>query len=41
MDHYRIDDGQHVWFEDDFGGSDLNTLVWNFLSGYDMDGARE
>ena len=41
VDHYRIEGGDHVWFSDDFGGEDLTTLVWNFLSGYDLDGRRE
>ena len=31
VDHYRLEGGEHVWFDDDFGGSSLTELVWNFL----------
>ena len=41
VDHYRLEGGDHVWFDDDFDGASLTTLVWNFLSGYDLNGARE
>ena len=40
VDHYKITNGAHVWFEQNFGGSDLNTLIWNFLSTYDLNGLR-
>jgi len=41
VEHYRVEDGEHVWFEGDFGGEELTTRVWNFLSAYDLNGARE
>ena len=41
LDHYRIEGGDHVWFSDDFGGSDLNTIIWEFVSAFDQNGLRE
>ena len=41
VEHYRVEGGDHVWFDDDFGGAQLTTLVWNFLSAYDLNGARQ
>jgi len=41
VEHYRIEGGDHVWFDDDFGGSNLETLVWNFFASYDLNGLRE
>jgi len=41
VSHYKIDGGDHVWFSDDFGGSALTTVVWEFLSAYDLNGVRE
>ena len=37
--HYRVVDGDHVWFEETYDGSDASTLVWDFLSRFDVDGA--
>ena len=36
VDHYRLEGGEHVWHSDDFGGSDLNTLVWDFVSAHSL-----
>ena len=41
VEHYRIEGGEHVWFSDDFGGSDLNTLIWNFLSAHQLTAVQE
>ena len=41
VDHYRLEGGTHVWHSDDFGGSDLNTIVWEFVSAHSLDGAVE
>jgi len=41
VEHYRVDGGDHVWFSEDFGGEDLNTRIWDFLSQYDLNGRRE
>jgi len=41
IDHYRLEGGTHVWHSDDFGGSDLNTLVWEFVSAHSLSGAVE
>ena len=33
--------GEHVWFDLNYEGSDTNQLIWNFLSQYDLNGLRE
>ena len=40
VDHYRVEGGDHVWFEQDFGGSLLTERVWDFFEGHDLNGAR-
>ncbi len=37
--HYRYVDGGHVWFDDSYEGADATTLVWDFLTRFDQDGA--
>ncbi len=39
VDLYRYVDGGHVWFDEQYAGSDASELIWDFLSGYDVDGA--
>jgi len=40
IEHYRVKGGGHVWFELNLEGSDANRLIWNFMSGHDLDGPR-
>ncbi len=36
--HYRVNGGEHVWFEADFDGSSTGQLIWDFVSRYDKNG---
>ena len=38
VEHYKIIDGQHVWFSNDFNGKSTGQLIWDFVSQYDIDG---
>ena len=40
VDHYKVIDGGHVWFDISYDGSDTSALVWNFVSRYDINGLR-
>ena len=40
VDHYKIINGQHVWFDINFEGNNTNELIWNFVSKYDINGLR-
>ena len=40
VEHYKIIDGQHVWFDIDFNGKNTGQLIWDFLSKYDINGKR-
>ena len=37
---YKVVGGQHVWFDLSIEGSDLNRLIWDFVSMHDLSGAR-
>lgn len=37
---YKVIGGDHVWFDIDIEGQDLDYLIWNFLSRYDRNGLR-
>lgn len=39
--HYRVNGGQHVWFELDFDGSSTGELIWAFVSRYNKNGRLE
>lgn len=39
VDHYRMVGGGHVWFDESFGGDGINTVIWDFVSAYDVNGA--
>ena len=41
VDHYRVEGGSHVWFEQDFGGNMLTELVWEFFASYGLNGAMD
>ena len=38
--HYRVNGGGHVWFDFSDGGVEHNQIIWNFLSRFDLNGAR-
>jgi len=38
VEHYKIIDGQHVWFSNDFNGKNTGQLIWDFVSQYDING---
>ena len=39
--HYKILGGGHDWFGNDFDGANINRLIWDFLSQYDINGLRQ
>ena len=41
VEHYKIVDGNHVWFNLNYQGSNTSDLIWNFVSRYDIDGLRK
>ena len=40
VEHYKYIGGDHVWFSSTFQGQNASELVWNFVSGYDINGKR-
>jgi polyhydroxybutyrate depolymerase len=38
VDHYKIINGEHVWFDINFEENNTNELIWNFVSKYDING---
>lgn len=40
VEHYRVVDGGHIWFDFSYKGTNTNRLIWNFVSKYDRDGLR-
>jgi len=38
VEHYKVINGDHVWFEMNFQGNNTGELIWNFLSRYDVNG---
>lgn len=38
VEHFKIVEGSHVWFENDFDGSNTNQLIWDFVSQWDING---
>ena len=40
IEHYKIINGGHVWFNKNFEGNNTNELIWNFVSKYDINGLR-
>jgi polyhydroxybutyrate depolymerase len=41
VERYKIIDGGHVWFSNDFNGKNTGQLIWDFVSKYDIDGLIE
>jgi polyhydroxybutyrate depolymerase len=40
VEHYKIVGGGHEWFNLNYQGSNTSELIWDFVSGYDMNGLR-
>lgn len=40
VEHYKIFEGEHVWFDLDFQGNNTENLLWNFFNLYDRNGLR-
>ena len=40
VEHYKVIDGGHVWFDINYDGSNTSALIWNFVSRYDINGLR-
>jgi polyhydroxybutyrate depolymerase len=38
IEHYKIINGGHVWFDINFENNITNELIWNFVSKYDING---
>jgi poly(3-hydroxybutyrate) depolymerase len=37
---YTIQEGDHVWFGDNIDGESPTAILWQFLSGYSVNGAN-
>jgi polyhydroxybutyrate depolymerase len=40
VEHYKVINGGHVWFDLDLNGSDTNQLLWDFFKKHDLNGPR-
>ena len=40
VEHYKVINGEHVWFDINYDGSSTSGLIWNFVSRYDINGLR-
>ena len=40
VEHYKVIDGGHVWFDISYDGSNTSSLIWDFVSRYDIGGLR-
>jgi polyhydroxybutyrate depolymerase len=38
VEHYKVENGGHVWFDLDLNGSDTNRLLWDFFKKHDLNG---
>ena len=38
---YKVIGGDHVWFDIEIEGADLNMMIWQFLSAQDLSGGRQ
>jgi len=38
VEHYKIINGEHVWFDVNFNGKNTGQLIWDFFSKYDING---
>jgi polyhydroxybutyrate depolymerase len=40
VEYYKVNGGNHIWFDINYQGSNTSGLVWNFVSKYDIHGLR-
>lgn len=40
VEHYKVIDGEHVWFDFTHNGTSTNQLIWDFVSRYNTKGLR-
>ncbi len=40
IEHYKVINGEHVWFNINYEGANTGKLIWDFVSRYDIDGLR-
>jgi polyhydroxybutyrate depolymerase len=40
IDHYKVIGGGHEWFDVNYRGMDINQLIWEFVSKFDINGLR-
>ena len=40
VDHYKVNGGDHDWLAINFNGQNTEQLIWNFVSSFDINGAR-
>lgn len=38
VEHFKVINGNHVWFEMDYKGKNTEDLIWDFFSQYSIDG---
>ena len=41
IEHYKFINGGHHWFEMDDDGLNIDEIIWNFVSKYDLNGLIE
>ena len=41
VEHYKINQGGHEWFNLNYEGQNTSELIWNFFSKYDINGFIE
>ena len=41
VEHYKVINGGHVWFNNRYNDKTINELIWNFVSQYDLKGLKE
>ena len=40
VEHYKVINGGHVWFDISYDGANTSALIWNFVSRYEINGLR-
>lgn len=40
VEHYKVINGGHVWFDINYEGANTSALIWNFVSRFDINGLR-